>query len=280
MSTTQTVTRVGATTEPEARREELAFALRDSWVVAGRVLRHFSRQPRLIIFSTIQPVMFVLLFAYVFGGAIGGALPRGVAYVDFLLPGILVQSASFRATQTAVGLAEDLERGVIDRFKSMPMARSAVLAGRTLADLVRSLFVLVLMTGVGYAIGFRFRSGVLEAIGALAVVALFGYALSWLFAWLALVAPGAETAQSASFVAVFPLVFASSAFVPVESMPSWLRGFAEVQPITVTVDAARGLAIGGPYAPWLGDLTSAVAWSLGLTVVFTAMAVRRFTHVE
>lgn len=263
--------------ERDARREELRLALTDARIVAGRVLRHFSRQPRLIVFSTVQPVMFVLLFAFVFGGAIGASLPGEVSYVDFLLPGILVQSASFRATQTSVGLAEDMERGVIDRFKSMPIARSAVLTGRTLADLVRSLFVLVLMIGVGYAIGFRFRAGFLEALGAIAIVALFGYALSWIFAWLAMVVPGAEAVQSASFVAVFPLVFASSAFVPVESMPDWLRTFAEVQPITVTVDAARALAIGGPFG---ADLAVAIAWSVGLGVTFMTLSVRRFTRVE
>ncbi|MEA2471418.1 MAG: type transport system ATP-binding protein, partial [Thermoleophilaceae bacterium] len=187
---------------------ELAAAVRDSWVVTGRNMRHFTRQPGLLVFSTIQPVMFVLLFAYVFGGAVKGSLPRGVDYVDFLLPGILVQSVSFRATQTAIGLSEDLRAGVVDRFRSMPMARSAVLVGRTLADLIRNFLILVLMIFVGYLIGFRFHGGALQAVAAILVVCGFGLALSWIFALVALVVRGAEAAQSAGFVVIFPLVFA------------------------------------------------------------------------
>ena len=160
--------------EPGARRRRfhpptvagLRAEARDGQIVTARNLRHFVRQPQLLIFSTIQPIMFVLLFAYVFGGAVRGSLPRGVSYVDFLLPGIFVQSVSFRATQTAVGLAEDLDRGVVDRFRSMPMARSAVLLGRTLADLVRNVLILALMAAVGYLIGFRFMGGPLDALAA------------------------------------------------------------------------------------------------------------------
>src|SRR5262249_14692816 len=149
------------------RVESLRWTLSDWNAVMGRNLRHFARQPQLILFSTVQPIMFVLLFAFVFGGAIEGSLPNGVDYTEFLIPGILIQATAFRATQTAIGLAEDLDRGVVDRFRSMPMAHSAVLVGRTLADLVRSLFVIVLMIGVGYLIGFRFREGFFEALGAI-----------------------------------------------------------------------------------------------------------------
>ena len=170
--------------------KRLGWTLRDGYVVAGRNTRHFFRQPQLLIFSTIQPIMFVLLFSFVFGGAISGSLPAGVSYKDFLLPGIFIQSTSFRATQTAIGLSEDMKRGVIDRFRSMPMARSAVLAGRTLADLLRTLFVVVLMIIVGYAIGFRFEEGIPSAIGCVMVVAAFGFALSWIFAYVGLVAKG------------------------------------------------------------------------------------------
>jgi len=223
-------------------RRNLSLALTDAWVVTARNLRHFIRQPQLLIFSTIQPVMFVLLFVYVFGGAVRGSLPRGVTYVDFLLPGILVQSVAFRATQTAIGLAEDLERGVVDRFRSMPMTRSAVLLGRTLADLVRNVLILALMIAIGYLIGFSFHGGALQAIGSIAVVAAFGFALSWIFAFVALTVRGAEAAQAAGFVAIFPLVFASSVFVPVGSMPLWLRTFAEASPVTLTADAARSYA--------------------------------------
>ena len=200
-------------------------------MVTGRNLRHFIRQPDLLIFSTIQPVMFVLLFVYVFGGAVGRSLPHGVAYVDFLLPGIFVQSVTFRATQTAVGLSEDLERGVVDRFRSMPMARSAVLLGRTVADLVRNILIIGLMIAVGYAGRLPLpRRASPERSPAIAVVAAFGFALSWIFAFVALTVRGAEAAQSAGFVVIFPLVFASSVFVPVSAMPELASGVREGQP--------------------------------------------------
>src|SRR5204863_2381874 len=201
---------------PSARglREDIT----DAAVVTGRNLRHFVREPGLLVFSTIQPIMFVLLFVYVFGGAIGGSLPPGVSYVDFLLPGIFVQSVTFRATQTAVGLSQDLERGVIDRFRSMPMARSAVLVGRTLADLVRNILIIALMIIVGYIVGFRFHGGLGGALAAIALVTAFGFALSWIFAFVALTVRGAEAAQTAGFVVIFPLVFASSIFVPLSTL--------------------------------------------------------------
>ena len=231
---------------------ELRKALTDTRVVTGRNLRHFTRQPQLLIFSTIQPIMFVLLFAYVFGGAVEGSLPNGVEYINFLLPGIFVQSVAFRATQTAVGLSEDLERGVIDRFRSMPMARSAVLIGRTVADLVRNVLIIGLMIAVGYLIGFRFQAGPLNALACVAVVSAFGLALSWIFAFVALMVRGAEAAQSAGFVVIFPLVFASSVFVPVSTMPDWLQAVAEVSPVTLTADAARSYALVGGVPGSLG----------------------------
>src|SRR5207248_3500907 len=218
-------------------------AITDAAVVTGRNLRHFIRQLDLLTFSTIQPVLFVLLFVYVFGGAVSRSLPHGVAYVDFLLPGIFVQSVTFRASMTAVGLSEDLKLGVIDRFRSMPMARSAVLLGRTVADLVRNVLIIGLMIGVGYLVGFSFKAGALQALGSVAVVAAFGFALSWIFAFVALTVRGAEAAQAAGFVVIFPLVFANSIFVPVSSMPAWLRSFAEVSPISLTADTARSFAL-------------------------------------
>src|SRR6185295_15355627 len=251
-------------------------ASQDSPVVTRRNLRHFIRQPQLLIFSTVQPIMFVLLFTYVFGGAIGQALP-GVSYIDFLLPGIFVQSVSFRATQTAVGLAEDLERGVVDRFRSMPMARSAVLAGRTLADLVRNVLIIGLMIVVGYVIGFRFGGGFLNALAAIAIVAGFGLALSWIFAFVALTVRGAEAAQSAGFVAIFPLVFASSVFVPVDSMPSWLQAFAKISPVTLTADAARGFVLGSSTAD---SLPGALAWIAGILAVFVPLCVWRYRRMS
>ncbi len=254
---------------------DLAQGVTDTTAVTRRNLWHFVRQPDLLLFSTIQPVMFVLLFVYVFGGAIGSSLPPGVDYVDYLLPGILVQSVAFRASQTAVGLAEDLQRGVMDRFRSMPMSRSAVLTGRTLADLVRNAVILALMITVGYLVGFSFQNGVAQAALAIALILAFGYALSWVFAAIAFVADGAEAAQSAGFVAIFPLVFASSVFVPVDTMPGWLQGFAEYSPVSVTADAARNLSLGGPVA---SSAVQSILWSIGISIVFGGIAVWRYTR--
>ncbi len=249
----------------------------DMAVVTARNLRHFVRQPELLIFSTIQPVMFVLLFNFVFGGAVDQSLPHGVSYIDYLLPGIFVQSVAFRASMTAVGLSEDLKRGVIDRFRSMPMARSAVLIGRTNADLVRNIFIVLLMVGVGYVIGFRFQAGFLQAVASIAVVAAFGLALSWIFAFVALTVNGAEAAQSAGFVVIFPLVFASSVFVPVSSMPQWLQAFAKVSPVTLTANTARSLALEHGVPNSLGGT---IAWVVGLLAVFIPLCVWRYRRMS
>ena len=259
-----------------ARAESLRWMLDDWVVVMGRNLIHFRRQPQLILFSTVQPIMFVLLFAYVFGGAIEGSLPPGIDYIEFLIPGILIQATAFRSTMTAIGLAEDLERGVVDRFRSMPMARSAVLVGRTLADLVRSVFVIVLMIGVGYLIGFRFREGPLEALGAIGIVTLFGFALSWIFAFIALTVRGTEAVQSAGFIGIFPLVFASSVFVPTTTMPDWLQAFADISPVTVSANAARALSIGGDAAT---PVLQTLLWTFGILAVFIPLCVWRYRRM-
>ncbi len=251
-------------------------ATTDIAVVTGRNLRHFIRQPDLLVFSTIQPVLFVLLFVYVFGGAISRSLPHGIVYVDFLLPGIFVQSVTFGASQTAVGLKEDLTRGVVNRFRSMPMARSAVLAGRTVADLVRNIAIIGLMIAVGYLVGFRFLGGVAGAVGCIAVVAAFGLALSWIFAFVALAVRGAETAQTAGFVVIFPLVFASSVFVPISTFPDWLQTFAKINPVTVTANAARSLALYGTPV----SLGAAAAWIGGLLAVFIPLSVWRYRRIS
>jgi ABC transporter DrrB family efflux protein len=257
---------------PRALRGDIT----DARVVSGRNLRHFVRQPDLLVFSTIQPIMFVLLFTYVFGGAISRSLPSGVSYIDYLLPGILVQSVTFRASMTAVGLTDDLKLGVIDRFRSMPMARSAVLIGRTAADLVRNVLIIVLMIVVGYIVGFGFEAGVAQALGCIALVSAFGLALSWIFAFVALTVRSAEAAQSAGFVLLFPLVFASSVFVPVSSMPNWLQAFAKVSPVTLTANAARSLAL-VPGTP--SSLAGAVAWIAGLLAVFVPLSVWRYRRM-
>jgi ABC transporter DrrB family efflux protein len=274
--TSATFEHQGPGQQPAAQPQDapaLWWTVRDTFTVTKRNLRHFIRQPRLLVFSTIQPVMFVVLFAYVFGGVAASALPEGVAYIEFLLPGLFIQSAAFRSTQTAVGLAEDLERGVIDRFRSMPMSRVAVLAGRTFADLARSLSVVALMVIVGYLIGFRFTEGPISAIGAVLVVALFGYMLGWIFTYMALIVPGAEAAQTAGFVIVFPLVFASSIFVPIETMPSWLQGFAANSPVSMAADATRALSIGGPVT---GPLLMTMAWATVILAIAVPASVRRY----
>ena len=262
---------------PAPSLRDVESGVTDIAVVTKRNLRHFWRQPDLLVFSTIQPIMFVVLFVYVFGGAVGLALPPGVSYVDYLLPGIFVQSVTFRASNTAVGLSEDLRRGVIDRFRSMPMARSAVLLGRTIADLVRNIGIIGLMIGVGYLVGFRFQAGILPALACVALVAAFGFALSWIFAFVSLVVRGAETAQTAGFVLLFPLVFASSVFVPVDSMPSWLQPIAKASPVSLTADAARTFALTGGVPSSLGG---SLAWIAGILALFVPLSVWRYRRMS
>jgi len=257
------------TPSPRQRPAVLA-AFRDAAAVAGRNLRHIPRQPELLVFATIQPIMFVLMFAYVFGGAID---TPGLDYIDFLIPGIIIQTLAFGSVATGVGLAEDLHSGLIDRFRSLPMARSAVLAGRTASDLVRNAFSVALMLAVGYLIGFRFDSAVPEILAGIALALLFGFALSWIAAIVGLSVTSAEAAQSASFIWLFPLVFASSAFVPVASMPAALEAVAQYTPVTVTVDAVRALFLGGE----VGDSALlSVGWSCALTAIFAPLAVAKY----
>jgi ABC transporter DrrB family efflux protein len=238
--------------------------------VTKRNLLHNVRQPQLIVFSSIQPVMFVLLFAFVFGGAID--VP-GVSYIDWLIPGVLAQTVVFGSQQTNVGLAQDMQLGMIDRFRSLPMARSAVLAGRTLADAVRNSFVVLLIVGVGTLIGFRFHTGPVAVAGVFLLAVAFGFAFSWIAASIGLAAKNPEAAQAAGFVPLFPLVFASSAFVPTATMPAWLRVFADNQPVTAIVDALRALALGGPTAR---PVAVAGAWLLAILAVFVPLTVRQY----
>jgi ABC transporter DrrB family efflux protein len=244
-------------------------ATSDSLVLAKRNLLRIPRAPDLLLSFTVQPIMFVLLFVYVFGGAIQ---TPGFDYVDFLMPGIIVQTMAFGGFVTALGLSDDLKRGIIDRFRSLPTARSAVLAGRTLADVATNLVSLAVMITVGLIAGFSFSASFPEVAAGIALMILFGYAFSWVFAFLGLTSSSPEAAQGVGFIAIFPLTFASSAFVPVDSMPSWLQAFAEVNPFTIVVDAMRALFLGTPA----GDaIWGAVAWSLGLIVVFSFLSVNR-----
>ena len=249
-------------------------------VITKRNVLRLARIPQLVLFSTVQPVMFLVLFNYVFGGAI--AIGGGSGdYINWLMPGILVQSAVFGASATALGLTEDLGAGVIDRFRSLPMARSAVLAGRTLADLVRNSFVITLMLVVGYLMGWRFEQGFGKMALGVTISLLFGYAFSWVMASIGLAAKTPEAAQSAGFLPIFPLVFASSVFVPTAAMPDWLRVFADNQPVTVIANAVRSLMIAEQDLAALGLdqgslIVHSLLWITGIIVVFGYLAVRQY----
>lgn len=242
----------------------------DIGVMTKRNLSLYLRLPQLVVFSTIQPVMFVLLFAYVFGGAITTPTEE---YIQYLLPGILVQTVLFGAMMTGIGLAQDLSQGLIDRFRSLPMAPSAVLAGRTISEFVRNVFVTLLMTAVGIIIGFRIDHGILNFIMALGLTVLFGFAFSWVSAAIGLAVKNVETAQSAGFIWIFPLAFASSIFVPTETMTSWVRAFAEHNPVSYTVNVVRALSLGLP----IGDsIWWSLGWIAGILIVFVPLAVNRY----
>ncbi|GAA5023049.1 ABC transporter permease [Kitasatospora paranensis] len=254
---------------PARRGLSIAAMARDGLAVAWRNLIALRRVPRLLVFSTIQPLVFVLMFRYVFGGVVAPAL-NGVSYADFLIPGIFVQTAVFGAMNTAIGLATDMQTGLMERFRSLPMARSAVLVGRTTADLARNVFVVALMTAVGFAIGFRIHAGVPAFLGGILLVLAFGLAMSWIFAVVGMAVGDPETAQAAAFPILAPLVFASAAFVPVSTMPGWLQAFAAHQPVSKTAEAVRVLVLGGPAtsAVW-----QALAWDAGIIAVFAPLGV-------
>ena len=274
MSVVTTTTRA-----PRAGRMSARWVLSDAAAMTRRNLLKYVRVPTLLVFSTIQPVMFVLLFAYIFGGAVN--IP-GVSYKDFLMPGIFVQTAVFGSMQTGIGLADDITHGMIDRFRSLPMARSAVLAGRTMSDSVRNLFVILLMTGVGYLIGFRFRGGFMFSVAGILLAVLFSHAFSWVSALIGLSIRDVESTQAASFASIFPVVFASSAFVPIATMPGWLQAFAKVNPISLTVNAIRSLTLPSHVANTVqGGTTGTHVWqalmAIGLILaVFVPLAVRAY----
>ena len=243
----------------------------DTLVMAERNVMRLPRQHDMLLGFTVQPIMFVLLFRYVFGGAIQ---TPGYSYVDFLIPGIIVQNIAFGGFVTALGLNEDVHKGLIDRFRSLPMARSAVLVGRTLADLVRNFFVVILMCIVGFLVGWTIGTNVWGLLGCIAIILAFSYSLSWVFAIVGLMVKDAETAQAVSFPILAPLVFASSAFVPVATMPSWLQGWAENQPVSVVVDAARALTIGSDNTA--ERVIKALIWIVGIVAVCAPIAVNRY----
>jgi ABC transporter DrrB family efflux protein len=262
----------------------LKWLILDTVTVTKRNLIAYTRIPEALFFASVQPIMFVLLFRYVFGGAIR---TPGFSYVDYMMPGIFVQTVSFGAMTTAIGIAEDLQKGLIERFRALPMARSAVLAGRTTSDLVRNIGTVLLLTLIGFAVGFRITTNVAEYICGVLLILGFSYALSWGAAVIGLSATNSETAQLMGFPILLPLTFASSAFVPVSSMPGWLQAFAQHQPVTIVINAARDLMTGHPHVTaataHLLSTTStatavwqALAWIGGIFIVLAPLAVRRY----
>jgi ABC transporter DrrB family efflux protein len=250
------------------------WAVTDTLTITRRNLLVWMRVPAYIMFTVIQPVMFVLLFRYVFGGAIN--VP-GHHYVDFLLPGILGQTAAFATFGTAIALAQELQKGVIDRLRSMPMARSAVLAGRLVADTIRMFITIVIVVGVGYAVGFRFHNGFGLAVGMVVLATVFGLAICCISAFTGLAIGDEESVQAFGLVWLFPLTFLSSAFVPIASMPGWLQAFANNQPVTYVINVMRSMALGGPIA---ADLWKSVAWLAGIFIVFAPLAVRAYKRAS
>jgi ABC transporter DrrB family efflux protein len=253
-----------------AKRPSARLALRDTLGVAKRNLLRILRTPLMLIVTAVQPALLLILFRYVLGGAI--VIP-GRSYVDYVVPAVFVEAVLIGGMTTSIGLAQDLQTGIVDRFRSLPMARSAVLAGRTLADLSRSLFSLGVMVGLGLAVGFRFHAGAGSILAGLAIVIVFGYAFSWMYVAIGLATKDPETAQIAGILPFFVLMFASNAVVPVATMPGWLQGFARNQPLSVTVSATRALLEGGPSGHWVWQ---ALVWSCGILLLFFVASLRLY----
>ena len=280
-----TVARTPARRAPTTASARLRLAIADGALVAVRNVRTLTRVPAVLIFELVQPVMFVLLFRYIYENQFA-ELPPGIDYVLFLMPGIFVQNAIFGATTTAIGLAEDLKKGIIDRFRSLPMARSAVLVGRTTFDLLKNLLLVGIVIAIGYLVGFRFQNGFLNAVGLVVLVLAVGFAFSWISACIGLALKEVEAVQAASFTWIFPVVFVSSAFVPVEGMASFLQGVARHNPVTIWCDLARYLALGEPgitdvdtgvpIDTFEGLLLKSTIWIVALLVIFVPLAIRLY----
>jgi ABC-2 type transport system permease protein len=250
------------------------WALRDSWNEATRHLRAVPRNVDLLIFATLQPIMFVVLFRYVFGGSI--EIP-GMSYDQYLMPGIFAQTVLFGSAFTGIGIAEDMQKGFMDRLRSLPISQSAVLVGRTISDTLRNMITFTVMLGVAIAIGFRFEGGLWRGLAATGLLLLFSYAFSWIQALIGLSVKSVEAANSAGFIWMFPLTFVSSAFVDTSNMTPWVRRLAEANPFTKATNAARALYNGQDP----GDaLWQALLWALGITVVFATLTIRRFTRSD
>ena len=235
--------------------------LRDSWEMVKRNLIHIKRTPELLLDVTLSPIMFVLLFSFVFGGAI--EIPRDT-YINFLMAGIFVQTIAFAGIYTGVLLANDLQKGMVDRFRSLPMSQSSVLTGRTLTDLLRAMLAIAIMWIVGMLVGFRPAGGVTGGLAAIGIMLLFGFALSWVGVAMGALARAPEALQGVIFAVVFPLTFVSSAFVPTDTMPDWLAWFADRQPMTLVTDAVRSLTLDGSGGP---AAIPSIIWSVGILLV-------------
>jgi ABC-2 type transport system permease protein/oleandomycin transport system permease protein len=272
------------TTVQSALRDEAASRrgsiVSDSWVMTTRLIKQILRVPDLLVFSIIQPVLFVLLFRYVFGGAINVGGSAGDSYVQYLMPGIFVQTLLFNGAATGIGMADDLQKGLFDRFRSLPMSRAAMLLGRAFSDLIRATLIFMIMLGVGVLTGFRFSGGFLGAVAGTVLMLAASFAFSWIGIFIGLTVKTVEAAQSGGFIWLFPLTFASSAFVRTDSMPSWLQGFADINPVTVLVNSVRRLYLsselcdqfGVPDLP--GQLVQTIAWFAGILLVFVPLCIR------
>ncbi|HEY6470680.1 MAG TPA: ABC transporter permease [Candidatus Dormibacteraeota bacterium] len=257
--------------------QNVRWAISDALVITRRNLLVWMRVPAYLVFTVVQPVIFVLLFRYVFGGAIQA--PGAGGYVSYLMPGIIGQTAAFATFATAIALAQEAKKGVIDRFRAMPMARSAVLAGRLIADSIRMLIVIMVIVGVGYAVGFRFQNGVVGAVGMVLLAEAFGVTVCAVSAFIGLAIKDEESVQAFGLIWLFPLTFVSSAFVPIATMPSWLQGFANNQPVTLVINAMRSMALGGPAFPLNPSLWESLLWLAGVLIVFVPLAVWSYRRV-
>jgi ABC-2 type transport system permease protein len=247
--------------------------------IARRVLLKFIRSPQLVVVGTVQGAMFLLIFRYVFGGAISTG---GIDYVDFVVPGFIATGALFNGMYSSVGMADDLSAGLIARLRSMPIPRSSVLIGRALADTAIQIWGLAITVGIGFLVGFRVHGSWSGALAAAALVILFGFVFEWMFVFFGMVAGSAQAAQGFALI-VFPFTFVSSAYIPVATMPSWMRGFAENQPVTVMVNAVRTLTQGGPAEALLGHpaayfVVRSLLWSVVLVAVFAPLAIAKYRH--
>jgi len=269
---------VTADAAPAPHRGGLPPAVVDGLVVTWRNLKRIPRIPELAVFAILQSIMFVLLFAYVFGGAI--PLPGGGSYREYLMPGIFAQTLAFAAVTTAIGMTEDMNKGIIDRFRSLPMARSAVLSGRTTSDVVYNAGILVVLMLSGLAVGWRVHDGVARFVAALVLMLGFAYAMSWVGVFLGMTVPTVEVAQQVGFITIFPLTFLSNAFVPTQSLPSWLRPVAEWNPISAIVAACRDLfgnpTIAATSFPMRHAVLVSVVWIVVLLAVFAPLGIRRY----